>query len=194
MLHSFHSPGVGSGIFDKGDSSHKPFGLNTLMGIIPPGLPECYSSCLRASFMARPSRSGWPHNYRINRRCRCAAHDFSNTDQLCGGPKASGAVNLLPRQDHPHLCFVVFNQLAAYIHGHVVDRASERKRRLVFMSHRSAEVHAADNYAAEQADSERVGQFRYYFLRPAWSRSRAGPCQVRLLPLAMSGFPVTSNS
>ena len=72
-------------------------------------------------------------------------------------PNRVSPPNLLPRQNHPHLCFGVSDQFAANIHRHAVNHAGKRKRRLVFRSHRSANVHAAD-YAAEQADSERVGQ------------------------------------
>src|SRR5208283_1704882 len=61
------------------------------------------------------------------------------------------------------------------------DRAGERKRRLVFRSDRSAKVHAAD-YAAEQADSERVGQVDVAFSNK--------PCVEVELALAGRAFAV----
>ena len=69
-------------------------------------------------------------------------------------------MDLLARQDHPHLCFAVFYQLTAYLHRNAVDSPGERERRLVPGRYRSADVHAADD-TAQQSESERIGQLDF---------------------------------
>src|SRR5262245_61995189 len=52
---------------------------------------------------------------------------------------------------------MVPDQLAAYIHGYVVNLTGEWERRLVLRCHRRAHVGAAVD-GAEQSDAERIGQ------------------------------------
>src|SRR5215475_4843155 len=52
---------------------------------------------------------------------------------------------------------MVPDQLAAYVHGYVVNLTGEWERRLIFRRHRRAHVRAAVD-GAEQSDAERIGQ------------------------------------
>src|SRR5262245_26680443 len=52
---------------------------------------------------------------------------------------------------------MVSDQLAAYIHGYIVNLTGERERRLVLRRYRRAHIRAAVD-GAEQSDAERIGQ------------------------------------
>src|SRR6516225_245338 len=56
---------------------------------------------------------------------------------------------LLPRHDDAHLGFVVFNQVAAHIHRHAVERSRESERRFVVRYDSATAVGAAHDASAQ---------------------------------------------